>query len=216
MIKGYIMKRLFSAFVFFILFTSAAHASTVFDLRGKGGWDKTFSFNEDGIGLTATTGRQSGITALEDRTDWLYQSNGQGLGMYSPFNGNSYEIDGGFISEAIQFYFDQAVKIVGITFGKVGKDDDFDFYFNDGSGLEEVQDDIDIGKNGKYVFSSLWAGNHFAIGADSGDDSFTIKKLEVAAISITAVPLPVALPLYGTGIAVMGFLAWRRRRNNET
>ena len=26
------------------------------------------------------------------------------------------------------------------------------------------------------------------------------------------VPLPAALPLYGTGLAVMGFIGWRRRR----
>ncbi len=29
---------------------------------------------------------------------------------------------------------------------------------------------------------------------------------------LVAIPLPAALPLYGTGLAVMGFLGWRRKR----
>jgi len=29
---------------------------------------------------------------------------------------------------------------------------------------------------------------------------------------ISVVPLPAALPLYGTGLAIMGFIGWRRRR----
>ena len=30
---------------------------------------------------------------------------------------------------------------------------------------------------------------------------------------VSAVPLPAAFPLYGAGIAVLGFMGWRRRRN---
>jgi len=30
--------------------------------------------------------------------------------------------------------------------------------------------------------------------------------------TITVVPLPAALPLYGTGLAIMGFIGWRRKR----
>ena len=29
---------------------------------------------------------------------------------------------------------------------------------------------------------------------------------------LAVIPLPAALPLYGTGLAVMGFLGWRRKR----
>ena len=31
-------------------------------------------------------------------------------------------------------------------------------------------------------------------------------------ISVSAVPVPAALPLFGTGLAVMGFIGWRRKR----
>jgi len=35
---------------------------------------------------------------------------------------------------------------------------------------------------------------------------------EVAFSSVSAVPLPAALPLFGTGLAVMGLIGWRRKR----
>lgn len=35
---------------------------------------------------------------------------------------------------------------------------------------------------------------------------------EYANLQVTAVPLPAALPLYGAGIAVLGFMGWRRRQ----
>jgi hypothetical protein len=30
--------------------------------------------------------------------------------------------------------------------------------------------------------------------------------------TVSAVPLPAALPLFGTGLGLLGFVAWRRRR----
>lgn len=32
--------------------------------------------------------------------------------------------------------------------------------------------------------------------------------------SVSAVPLPAAFPLYGAGVAMMGFIGWRRKRRN--
>jgi len=32
---------------------------------------------------------------------------------------------------------------------------------------------------------------------------------------VTAIPLPAALPLYGTGLAIMGFVGWRKRRKAQ-
>lgn len=36
--------------------------------------------------------------------------------------------------------------------------------------------------------------------------------ITVPGLVVSAVPLPAALPLYGTGLAVMGFIGWRRKR----
>ncbi|WP_373085178.1 hypothetical protein [Sneathiella sp.] len=136
--------------------------------------------------------------------------------MYSPSNGNDKEIDGRYANEMIQFVFDQAVTLISITFGKVNKNDDFDFYFDAGFGLAEIDNNIDIPKNDQYIFSTLWTGTTFGFGANDRSDSFTIKNIEVAAANITAIPLPAALPLYGSGLALMSFLGWRRRQKGVT
>lgn len=34
----------------------------------------------------------------------------------------------------------------------------------------------------------------------------------IRVVTVSAVPLPAALPLYGAGVAVLGFLGWRRRK----
>ena len=43
----------------------------------------------------------------------------------------------------------------------------------------------------------------------STDDSF-----EYANLQVSVVPLPAALPLYGAGMAIIGFIGWRRRKNS--
>lgn len=53
------------------------------------------------------------------------------------------------------------------------------------------------------------------------DNSFGSGDTNIAALnslayainpSVSAVPVPAALPLFGTGLAIMGFLGWRRKR----
>ena len=42
--------------------------------------------------------------------------------------------------------------------------------------------------------------------------SYNKNAFEYANIEVSAVPLPAALPLYGAGMALMGFLGWRKRK----
>ncbi|PHQ72227.1 MAG: hypothetical protein COB93_01100 [Sneathiella sp.] len=205
------MKIILTAIVALGLTVANAGASTVFDLRGDGKWAQTYKFSADGINLTTSTGRQNGSGVTTTKGDNLYQWRNHGLGMKSSGDDKSKEIDGKNANELVQFYFDQAVELVSITFGKVDSNDDFDFYFDDGRTFREQADDIDIPGKGKYLFSSLWIGNLFGFGADGHNDNFTIKSIEVVA-TITAVPLPAALPLYGGGLAILGYLGWRKRR----
>ncbi len=203
------MKIFSAVLALFFLTTSPALSATVFDLSGNGGWAKTYNFDQDGIGLTVSTGRQSGSSATQNSYDWLYQSNHNGIGMYSYGNGKNKEIDGKNADELVQFAFNTAVQLVSITFGKVDSNDDFDFFFDAGSGLIEQASYIDIPGNNTYQFGSFWNGELFGIGASGNHDNFTIKRI---AVDVTAIPLPAALPLYGTGLALIGFLGWRRRR----
>ncbi len=41
----------------------------------------------------------------------------------------------------------------------------------------------------------------------------TRNAFEFANLQVSAVPLPAALPLYGAGVALLGFMGWRKRRN---
>lgn len=52
------------------------------------------------------------------------------------------------------------------------------------------------------------------VGLDNGGGSpgFDVAFVQGLEGSVSVVPIPAALPLYGTGIAIMGFIGWRRKR----
>lgn len=68
------------------------------------------------------------------------------------------------------------------------------------------------------LINALFANNEFDestnfIGYDNVEDEFArFSILSVNATSVGVVPLPAALPLYGTGLAIMGFIGWRRKQ----
>ncbi len=73
------------------------------------------------------------------------------------------------------------------------------------------------------VVQNSWAFNWFALidPTISGLYSIEMEVLNQAGemlsnsginVQVSAVPLPAALPLYGAGIAVLGFMGWRRKR----
>ncbi len=49
-----------------------------------------------------------------------------------------------------------------------------------------------------------------AVAMESGSGNIFISE-----ISWTPIPLPAALPLFGTGLGILGFLGWRRRRKAQ-
>lgn len=59
--------------------------------------------------------------------------------------------------------------------------------------------------DGSSVSAFLPAGPLFGVGT---------LKLDGDNAVVSAVPLPAGLPLYGAGLAVMGFVGWRRRRKS--
>ena len=42
--------------------------------------------------------------------------------------------------------------------------------------------------------------------------TFDAAVLNIDYTTPSAVPLPAALPLFGAGLAIMGFIGWRRKR----
>lgn len=60
-----------------------------------------------------------------------------------------------------------------------------------------------------YLFPSSFT-NLFAVRWSQGNPSHQFDNAVLDEVS--AVPVPAALPLFGTGLAVLGFLGWRRNR----
>jgi len=67
-----------------------------------------------------------------------------------------------------------------------------------------------------YGFDSGKGAGTIEITADFAFDQLIFRSsgnaFEYANLQVSAVPLPAALPLYGAGIAVLGFMGWRRRQ----
>lgn len=85
---------------------------------------------------------------------------------------------------------------------------ELDFNDDGGSDPSTRGSRIDIVLPGSGLF-------YAAVGGSSGDDIFDYR-LEIRGLTptaaVSAVPVPAALPLFGTGLAVMGFVGWRRKR----
>ena len=54
---------------------------------------------------------------------------------------------------------------------------------------------------------TLWGADGFTNGEYSGSNIGLDLR-----VHLSAVPLPAALPLFGTGLGIMGFIGWRRKR----
>lgn len=65
------------------------------------------------------------------------------------------------------------------------------------------------GGGGGDMYSFLAGGNVLTVGMHVTEPGDWIRVVT----AVSAVPLPAALPLYGAGIAVLGFMGWRRRKN---
>ena len=69
--------------------------------------------------------------------------------------------------------------------------------------------------------SSTWERFAFNFVADGtsntisfGENDFGPSYIGLDDVSITATPLPAALPLFATGLGALGLLGWRRKRKN--
>ncbi|MEH6401809.1 MAG: hypothetical protein V7750_00455 [Sneathiella sp.] len=64
-----------------------------------------------------------------------------------------------------------------------------------------------------------FGGGYMAFLFDTVQTGITIRGAgsglsNLRAFNVTAVPLPAALPLYGAGLALLGFLAWRKKKSS--
>jgi len=79
---------------------------------------------------------------------------------------------------------------------------------------------VPIGTQASLSSVNFNPGNNTGFAQASGSTS--LKSLALAGVgsflirdaAISVVPLPAALPLFGTGLAIMGFIGWRRKQKD--
>lgn len=210
------MKRILAAAAVFLLSCSVVQAATTFDFTNGNRAETTgaLNYSVDGINLAVSAGRYynpfgSAPLGVYDYGD-IGQSNGNGLYMRNGY-GDDHQIDGDGRNEVAIFQFDRNVTLESVSFTYFSDNDDFAFFFDvgDDGSLNLINGDIDANPLDAYSFAGAYLlnGDLFGIGAIGDNDDF-----KLASVTVSAVPLPAALPLYGAGIAVMGFVGWRRKQ----
>ncbi len=115
------------------------------------------------------------------------------------------------ISTGSNFLFNNKTSSVGDTVNVVltASGGFLPFSFTTSGGGGQIAENGYIQDPLAIAFSEL-VNNYSTIalfGDGAGDHDF-----DDMAIRISVVPLPAALPLYGAGVALLGFLGWRRRK----
>lgn len=214
-----------------IAFAAAgAQAATTFNLGGSDvyGADALYYY-EEGINLTVTAQHYHGNGNPHSSEKVTRTSDGVGAKNWSH---DDPLVDGNNLyNDVVNFHFDQTVKLESVMFsfyddeykrkrvcvryGLFGcreakyvyiatPDDEFSFFAEVDGEYQLIANNLD---GNPYNFIYDWIGDKFGIGASDKNDEFLIKS-----ITVSAVPLPAALPLYGAGLAVLGFVGWRKRR----
>lgn len=171
----------------------------------------------EGVSVTVTGHSMNGTGPV---TDWNVTRYTTGVGVSSSPNDGGlggFQVDGYGPDEFLQFVFSENVSILGAEFSYVDSNDDFRWFrdsSNDGtiSGTDTISTSIDIPDNSIYnAFTNDVANlKVFGLGVSDTYDNWKLKTLTVE--YTTPVPVPAALPLFGTGLAFMGFIGWRRRK----
>ncbi len=211
------MKKLFAAVFALVLSSATAQAATIdFDFRGNGGLAPSYTFTQSGVSVTATAASFTGTGDVSTSPHYKVGQYWGGLGMSRKWD-NSHEVDGKYGNDLIVFDFDRTVTLESVSFTHVDRDDGFSFFFDAGADGSLDSDNlgfnVDIPESGTYSFAKVWTGDLFGIGAYDGT-IFNTDDFKISGISVSVVPLPAALPLFGAGLLVTGFIAHRRKRKN--
>ncbi len=212
------MKTLLSALAILVLSCTSAHAvTTTFDFlsKTKGYTYGTLDYNVNGIGLSVSAARYKNGEVIDYGKIKQYKNHG--LAIKNSSGDNTHEIDGSGYKDVAYFQFDQDVTVKSISFTHNGSNDQFAYFFDTGAdgSLNLIDASLDanpanpVADTYNFLASQLRTGSLFGFGALGHDDDFKIASISV---HVSAVPLPAGLPLYGAGLALLGFVGWRRKQ----
>ncbi|MCR9214959.1 MAG: hypothetical protein NXI13_14675 [Proteobacteria bacterium] len=186
-----------------ILFVAPANAISV-------SWNTIEPLVDSGVpvingGITGDVSQgETGSVSGQRRSPW--ENTALPGGTYTNVKGDS----------TAQWNFDGGeYRILNLMWGSLDTYNYIEFYYFDGA-TETLVDSLD---GDDPVFAGAPYGIDFINAIITTDTAFNRFKIlsgrnsfELANVSISAVPLPAALPLYGAGLAVMGFVGWRKRK----
>lgn len=200
-----------------------AQAETlIFNFSGSG----TSTLSPFSLTVGAVTVDVSGHSVNDTRTT-IYDENVTRHNLYgigvSSYPGESFPVDSSGNDEFIQFVFSENVSITSAEFTYIDSHgyDDFKWLTDtnnnnilDAVDFSSLSARLDLGTSSPSIYSSFGPAAQdirvLGIGAFTYHDAWKLKTLTVE--YTTPVPVPAALPLFGTGLALMGFIGWRRRR----
>ena len=207
------MKSLFSAVVAIVIFAFApmnAEAATTYYLGGTNDQSSSYYYIESSIGLMVSSGL---VTGDSDQSKSIIPNglldrgpDGLGLAQWPVSEQNKNSISG---NNAIFFQFDKIVSLVNMEFANFTSGDEFSFFFETGDGGEFSLYTTTV-EGDPYSFHQKWVGVLFGTGGWEPNDGTRVLSISIESASV--IPLPIALPLYGTGLAVLGYIGWRKRR----
>jgi len=191
---------------------STANATTLWFTGGSYA-DGAYHYSEGGTDLTASAiiGSSKGGSMYQSSYGLYIWSYDCDKNKKDCRDDNTHQIDGYKEGEAVQLTFDQEVQIESLYFSYVGYDDDFSIKADAGPALEY---DIVGGSyydngSGYYNFAgSGLAGSIFEIGAPNWNDDF---KLAGVKFSVSTVPLPPAVLMFGAALLGLGWLKRRKQ-----
>ncbi|MEH6525800.1 MAG: VPLPA-CTERM sorting domain-containing protein [Sneathiella sp.] len=196
-----LLKTMAVATVLVLTAATAQAATTTYNLGGNGADALSMSFGD----LTVT----AGYNPIPGSPANVTQTTG-GLGV------NNHHIDddradGRFRDDVLYLSFGSAVDLISATFTSISGDR-FSFWADvDGDGLENGEKfGTHLDPSGStYTFTGSLLKNAALFGLEaelSGSD------WRLQSITVSAVPIPAALPLFGAALIGMGFLARRRKQ----
>jgi len=89
----------------------------------------------------------------------------------------------------------------------IGGEQFYVYYQSSTSGTPTGNNQYDCGSVGYCVI-----GGGGLIANGDADNRFSLANVSYSLSPVSATPLPAALPLFATGLGVMGLLGWRRKR----